>query len=118
MTGQMSIYDFLPEFNPVKNLAHKLVRDSGQTPTRNRLLRYLNDNELTADAVRREYCPFGYSGYAAPKKPGKIHEYHMKPDEIMVEWAEENGAVKKRKVTWAELTDAIRKELEDGRMES
>ena len=118
MTGQMSIYDFLPEFNPVENLAHKLVWDSGSIPTRNRLMGYLKDNELTADKVRREYCPFGASGYAAPKKPGKIHKYHMRPGKIEVSWTEENGTAKKRNITWTELTDAIRKELEDGRSES
>ena len=118
MTGQMSIYDFLPEFNPVENLAHKLVWDSGMTPTRNRLMGYLKDNELTADKVRREYCPFGASGYIVPKKPWKIHEYHMQPGKIEVSWTEENGKAKQRNITWTELTDAIRKELEDGQSES
>lgn len=118
MTGQMSIYDFLPEFDPVENLAHKLVWDSGRTPTRYRLLRYLKDNELTADKVRREYCPFGESGYIVPKKPGKLHEYHMKPGKIEVSWTGEDGKAKQRSVTWNELTEAIRKELEDGQSES
>lgn len=117
MVGQMSIYDFLPEFNPVENLAHKLVWGLGSTPTRDRLKRYLEDNELTADKVRWEYCPFGASGYVVPKKPGKIHEYHMQPGEIEVGWTEENGTAKKRKVTWQELTEEIRRELEKGEIE-
>lgn len=117
MTGQMNIYDFLPEFDPVGNLAHKLVWGDGRTPTRNRLLRYLNDNELTADVVRREYCPYGAAGEVGQDKPMTVHEYHMSNEGTAIRWTDYSENAKHKFVTWQQLTRAIRRELEEGEKE-
>ena len=122
MRGQMSIYDFIadisPAFNPVENLAHYLVWGDGRTPTRERLIRRLADNELTDEAVRKEYCPYGFSGQYLHPKNGKVHEYDMRLGGVAIAWVDDDGAEGRKRITWQELADAIRKELEDGQSES
>ena len=116
MTGQMSIYDFIQTFDPVRELARKSVWGDGRTPTRNRLISYMNGSpkyQFWKD-VQREFCPYGCAGMRSHSEtPNKITGYDMTTKKIDITYNDESGTENHVEVTWQEFADNIRRELKD-----
>jgi len=112
MTGQMSIYDFIQTYDPVRDLARRLVK--GKTTIRNRLRPCLeSDGEFWKD-VQREFCPYGCAGMRShSEQPNYITGYDMAIKNVDIVYNDEDIIEKHITVTWKEVADAIRKELEE-----
>lgn len=113
MIGQMSIYDYIQTYDPVRDLARRLVKGDGKTTVRNRLRSCMESMEFWRD-VQREFCPYGCAGMRSHSElPTHITGYDMAVKNVDIVYNDEDIIEKHITVGWKEVADAIRKELEE-----
>ena len=109
MDGQMSIFDFIEHFDPLRAVAENA--SPYWTSSRQKLIDLCNtdpDINTWAKAVKHEYCPYGCAGhYRDDGKPNTLRSYDMRTNLITVCYYDSRGNKQKRCFSWADFAREI-----------
>lgn len=111
MEGQMSIFDFIEHYSPLREVAE--MASPYWTSSRkklNNMLQNVPDLKTFAAAVRHEYCPYGLNGhYGSPRSNTNcVYAYDMMTNKIKVQYFDERGNDTERWFSWEDFSRVLR----------